>query len=223
MENENEIIEKTNKKSLMFTRILMLIVAIVPILLVAILYQKMPEKIPGHWEMDNIRYDPKWTSFITCLLPMLMFGLSFLATSEKFAPKNTNPSKIQRNIICDFFLAIELFLCSLQIIVLIETFKPNTVEVGKVVPFILGLLLIILGNFIPKMPVKSIKKTDNQGINIDSLNKQIKQKRVIGLLAVIFGIILAIISWVCSSIILIVVSICVFVLCVIIALIATRK
>ena len=227
--NQNEEYESSgneeNEKGILFrTRILMLITALIPIALVAVLYNKLPDLIPGHWNIDSsIRYDPKWTSFITSALPLLLFTLSFVATNEKMLGINKSSSKkVQKNTICIFLFGIELLLMSLQIIVLVESLASGTLDVTKVVFLILGVFFIFTGNLLPKMPMKYINGIKIKKADKKTLSKGVKTKRLLGYVMIIAGVIFAVSSFFASVYVLLG-SVCVFVVSMIVVTICVQR
>lgn len=120
------------------------------LLLTIILYNKLPSSVPTHWniagEIDG--YSPK--IFGAFMSPVIMIftwcGMKFL---PKIDPKKKNYEKFEKsyslivNTLITFFLVI-------HIITLLSALGYN-VPVEKIIPSIVGVLFIVIGNYLPKL------------------------------------------------------------------------
>ncbi|GAA0076677.1 SdpI family protein [Clostridium sp. CTA-5] len=114
-----------------------------------ILYNKLPNQMPMHWNIagEINRYGSK--SFAAFLPPVLMLlvWLGMLLT-PKIDPKKDNYSKFDKsyNIIINVTLT---FLFILHISVIAVSLGYN-VQINRVIPFMLGILFVFIGNYLPK-------------------------------------------------------------------------
>ena len=132
-------------------RILLLTVAIclVPIVLGAVLYNKLPEQMPIHFTINDVpdNYAPK--EFALFGIPLIMATvqavcLLFTAKVKKLE-RDKKPKIIK---IFEWFIPI---LTVLIYIIMIEVPLGSTIYVGKSVCLILGISFIIVGNYFPKV------------------------------------------------------------------------
>lgn len=135
---------KTNRSYQILTWVL----AFVPLIAVALLYGRLPAEIPMHWEFGGqVRYDPKWQLWI--IAGMAPLFCLFFSVIPKIDPRQRNYAKFG-----DAYQAFQcimmVFLAVMVGIILIESLRPGTVEVRRVVIFLLAVLLLFLGNMMPK-------------------------------------------------------------------------
>lgn len=135
--------EKKNK----ITLILTVIVCLLPMILGAALYNKLPEQMPIHFNVKNEsdNYAPK--AFALFGIPLILAALQTLCivfTSKKIG-NNKKPIIIK---IMEWFIPI---LTVFIYIIMIEVPLGSSVYVGKSVCLVLGVLFMIIGNYIPKM------------------------------------------------------------------------
>lgn len=124
---------------------LIIIAFIIPIAL----YSKLPDLMPIHWgisgEVDN--YAPK--AFAAFLPPFIMVSMWILMEFlPKIDPKKANYSKFMGSyrIMINFLIT---FFFILHIAVIISSLG-YAIPINKVVPGLVGILFIIIGNYLPK-------------------------------------------------------------------------
>ncbi|AOR23788.1 SdpI family protein [Clostridium taeniosporum] len=131
------------------TKIYNITLIITAFLISILLYSKLPNEMPMHWnaygEIDN--YGPK--IFAAFLPPIIMIfiwgGMLFI---PKIDPKKENYNKfntsytIITNIIVTFFFILH--------IVVIITSLGYDIPIYKIIPFIIGIIFILIGNYLPK-------------------------------------------------------------------------
>lgn len=135
----------TNKKNV----ILMWILALIPLISVAILYGKLPAEVPMHWGVDGtVGYGPKYQLFIIGGLSLFMAAM--FQFMPKIDPRKNNYGKFGKyyDLFCIF---MELFLMIVMGIVLSESLYPGKISVGHIVPLFCSILFIFLGNIMPKI------------------------------------------------------------------------
>ena len=134
---------KKNWKILLITSIAILL----PIVAGLILWNQLPDRMPSHWnasgEIDG------WSSkpFAVFGMPAIMLGfhwLCVLATSAD--PKKTGHTPKMLNLV----LWIIPVLHALLSIIVYAVALGQTVRVEIVMPVVIGLLLTIVGNYLPK-------------------------------------------------------------------------
>jgi len=131
------------------TVIAMIVLSLLPIVVTALLYNSLPAEIPTHWGIDGtVTYSPKseiWP--ITGLTPLM--ALLFIVVPN-IDPKKRNYKRFS-GVYELFCVVIMLFMLAMSSFMLIEALRPGTVNVSKVVPFMVGVLFIYIGNIMPKV------------------------------------------------------------------------
>lgn len=130
-------------------RIATYILAILPLLVLTSIYTKLPEQVPMHWDFNGtVSYEAKsqlWIMFSLGIVMSILFDVL-----PKIDPKRKNYQKFGKYY--DLFaIGMVIFIDIINTIIIIESFYPNTVAVGKGVIVLLGILFIFLGNIMPKI------------------------------------------------------------------------
>lgn len=136
--------------------IISVLVCLSPMILGAILYGRLPEQMPIHFTINDIpdNYAPK--NFALFGIPLIMAvvqAICLLAVNTK-ANKIENSKKPKILKIMEWFIPI---LTVLVYIIMIEVPLGSTVYVGKSVCLILGILFMIIGNYMPKVSYENGK------------------------------------------------------------------
>ena len=130
-------------------RVLIWVLAISPLVITAILYGSLPERIPMQWGLGGtVRYDPKvhiwWVAGMSPALAALFMLL------PKIDPRKQNYEKF-RGFYDAFCLFIMIFLHGMVGIILSESFFPGRLQVDFVIMAACGVLFVFLGNMLPKV------------------------------------------------------------------------
>lgn len=134
---------KNNKGKLIITSIIILL----PILLGLILWDKLPEKIPTHWNAEGVVDGWSRKEFAVFGLPAVLFVLHWVCLLVSSAdPKNQNYS--------EKMLQLVFWICPV-LSVLIGVLSYGTAlgmefKVDKIMLLLVGLLFIVIGNYLPK-------------------------------------------------------------------------
>jgi len=135
----------TNKR----LQILIWVLALLPVVIVAIFYGRLPEQIPTHWNIDGtVTYGGKSTILMMAGLSPVMAIL--LRVMPKIDPRKKNYAKFQ-SYYDEFIVVLLLFLLMMVGVVLSESFLPGRISVGRVVTIAMGILFVFLGNLLPKI------------------------------------------------------------------------
>ncbi len=171
-----------NKKKLILTSI----VTLAPILLGLLLWDKLPEQVPTHWnaagEVDG------WSSkaFSVFGLPVILFALHWMCLLATNAdPKKQN---IQGKL-----LNIVLWICPIvswmAAVLSYGTALGIEFKMDKLMPIIMGVMFIVVGNYLPKC-----KQSYTMGIKLPwTLNDEEnwnRTHRMAGKLWVVGGIVI---------------------------------
>lgn len=129
-------------------QILAWVLAVVPLIMVAAVYGRLPDQVPTHWSLDGtVTYGSKTTLWMIAGLTV-PFAVLF-PVLPRIDPRKKNYHKFLPSY--DLFqVVMMLFMIVMSGIVIVETMRPGTVRVGNVVTGLVSLLLLILGNMLPK-------------------------------------------------------------------------
>ena len=123
--------------------------ALAPAVLIAVLYNSLPDMVPMHWGMGGrVRYDPKVHIWWLAALSPLLAGLFMLL--PKIDPRKKNYEKF-RGFYDGFVIVMMLFMLGIVGMVLSESFNPGRLQIEFVVVAACGLLFAFLGNMMPKI------------------------------------------------------------------------
>ena len=171
---------KTYKTVLYFT------LSLLPLLVVCILFSSLPEKIPMHYNFNGEinRWGTKYESFI---LPIITIIFAFIFQLLKFTKNNVANAKPYEALSLGFLFIFNIF----NFIFLYYCFYPRIFGATNLINAIMCVMLIIFGNFFPKL-----KQNSFVGLRLYwTLNNEIvwyKTHRLAGIVWVIGGSIMLI-------------------------------
>ena len=182
--------EKKNKKTL----ILSVIICLLPMVLGIAFYSKLPEQMPIHFTIGDVpdNYAPK--NFALFGIPLIMAivqAICLIGVNIK-ANKLKNDEKPKILKIMEWFIPIVTVLIY---IIMIEVPLGSTVYVGKSIFLILGILFMIIGNYLPKMSYEIGKATFHPMPKSEKSFR--KMSKIMGYSFIVMGIVLLImIIWI---------------------------
>lgn len=141
--------EKKNINKLIIT----VLVCLLPIILGVVLYNKLPEQMPIHFTISDTpnNYAPK--NFALFGIPVIMAVVQVICMiSAMNKLKNKEKPRIAK--IMEWFIPI---LTVLLYIIMVGAALGSNIYVGKSVCLILGILFMIIGNYLPKMSYDTAK------------------------------------------------------------------
>lgn len=160
------------------------IIILLPILVGVILWDKLPNEIPSHWNISG-EVDA-WSSKATVVfgMPLLMLAIQWVGVFATSAdPKKQNHGGKMLHLVFWLVPVICLVLSTISYSVALGT----AVKVEVIMPIFMGLLFVIIGNYLPKC-----KQNYTIGIKIPwTLSSEVnwnKTHRLAGRLWVICGI-----------------------------------
>ncbi len=122
--------------------------ALLPLALVALFYARLPARIPMNWDLNGgVRYDAKWQLWIVAAMSPLCAAL--FRVLPRIDPKKTSYTKFAAPYRA-FQWFMMVFFAVIVGMVLLESLRPGTVDVGVTVTLLMALLFIALGNMMPK-------------------------------------------------------------------------
>lgn len=134
---------KENKKKLILTSILILM----PVLIGLILWNKLPEKVPTHW--NSVGEVDGWSSKIFAVLglPGFLFAVHWVcALASSADPRKQNIEGKVLNIVFWICPIISV----LGSILIYGTALGMEFKVDKIIPALVGIMFIVIGNYLPK-------------------------------------------------------------------------
>lgn len=126
----------------------MFIIPIVSLLISAAVYPSLPEQIPVHFGFNGVpdNYAGKWFVFV---IPLISALLTFVAEfMPKIDPKGHNYEKFPKAYQLIHWL-VNLVLCGCNIFIIIYSLGYEF-NVGYLAGPMVGIMFIILGNYMPK-------------------------------------------------------------------------
>ena len=125
------------------------VLAAVPPVLLALCWGGLPDRVPVHWGLDGaVTYGARWELVVPALLPLLLLAL--LRFLPRLDPKRRNYEKFQTYYEA-FSLVLVAFIAVMMGVALLESFRPGTLSMGRVVSALVGLLFLFLGNLMGKV------------------------------------------------------------------------
>lgn len=131
------------------TLILSVVICLLPMVLGIAFYSNLPEQMPIHFTVNDIpdNYAPK--NFALFGIPIIMAivqAICIISTTKIHKLKNNEKPIIVK--IMEWFIPV---ITVLVYIIMIEAPLGSDVYVGKSICLILGILFMIIGNYLPKM------------------------------------------------------------------------
>lgn len=169
-----------------------LFLALIPILMVLALYSKIPQIVAIHFNFnfEPDGYAPKWTLFLFSGLFLLVeVFICYCINNEKFGAKEN--MRIYRIIAW----IIPVLSVLLQFITISYALNKN-LSIIRLAPLVVGTILIILGNSIPKIT----KPNKFCGIRLpwtmENKDNWIKTNRLFGRLTFLLGLVFILASFI---------------------------
>jgi uncharacterized membrane protein len=127
------------------------ILSFIPLLITIVFYNRLPEKVPMHW---NIRgqidaYYPKFPGAF--IIPVMGLFITFLLQFlPKLDPRKENYSKFKKQYSVFMFVMIAFFIV-IQLIIIGVSMGADFIRVDAIIKLFLGIMILIFGNFMPKL------------------------------------------------------------------------
>lgn len=165
------------------------VLAVLPLIAVLLVYNKLPESIPMHWDINGqVSYGAKVQLWLPASLGLILSAMFVIL--PKIDPRRGNYDKFD-NVYFLFRIMMMIFLLGMTLLVISESFYPGHIRVSTVVTVALGILFTFLGNALPK-----IKNNFFMGIKtpwtLSSVDVWNKTHRLGGFLMFLSGIVMII-------------------------------
>lgn len=190
--------KNSSLKKILFTT------SVIPLIIVLIALRFLPEKIPAHYDLHmNIdRWGSKYESLLfpafTIIMAAFMYGMS------RFSAKHENGESNQKVLLISG-IAENLFFTAMTIWFLLTAFKAVSsskigVEISVNIIFIsAGIVMVVIGNFLPKCKLNSVVGIRTKW-SMANEDVWFKCQRFGGVLFVVCGILMAVVSAAVESI-----------------------
>ena len=145
---------KKNLKTIIATSI----ITLSPVIIGLVLWEKLPEQIATHFNVNNEPDGYSSKAFVVFGLPLIMLGLHIICLlATKADPKKKNFTDKNLRLVMWITPAISLLMS-----VLTYGYTLNSsIKTGTVIILFMGILFIIIGNYMPK-----VKQNFSIGIKI---------------------------------------------------------
>ena len=134
---------KKNKWQLMISSIIILL----PIVAGLLIWNYLPEQIATHWGIDGEPDGWSSKSFAIFGLPLILLAVHWACVFfTSHDPKNKDQNSKVFNMVLWILPVISLVVCGLTYAVALG----NDINIGMAVRILLGILFVIIGNYMPK-------------------------------------------------------------------------
>lgn len=173
------------KKSNLKTLILTCAVCLLPMIFGAVFYEKLPEEMPVHFNMNNEvdRYASK--EFALFGIPAIMLGMQIFCCVISNVNENKKEKKPRFIGIVEWIIPILSVVIS---VIMIEVSLGSDVDVRKSIMLILGILYLLIGNYMPKTSYEEMKGKMHPMPKDEKMYR--KMMRMMGYTFVAFGLLL---------------------------------
>jgi len=123
------------------------LICLLPVIFSAVVYTSLPEQVAIHWNSAGVpdRYAHK--AFAAFGLPILLIALNFLSqTAMMHDPKRAGHSKAMHGFACWLIPAISIIMVPVTLLISMGF----EIDIVMVVTLMVGVLFVILGNYLPK-------------------------------------------------------------------------
>ena len=162
------------------------IICLLPIILSLAMYDKLPDQMPIHWDVDGNPDNYGSKAFATIGLPFLMAGLNLITHFGL----NSDPKKANASAVIKLIGKLTIpFLAVVLVPITLFAGMGYDIPIEKIAPAFVGLLFIVIGNYLPKS-----KQNYTVGIKIPwTLNNETnwnKTHRLAGYLWILGGLLM---------------------------------
>ncbi len=124
------------------------VAAILPLIMVAAVWTRLPEQVPLNWGFDGtISYGGRAILWgLAVINPLIVLLMTF---APRVDPRKENYQKFKGpySALC---LAVVLLMDAVMLITLAESLRPGTVNVYVMVQLMVAVLMMVIGNMMPK-------------------------------------------------------------------------
>ena len=134
-------------KNIWKTLVITSLIILLPVVAGVILWDQLPEQIPTHWNAVGQIDDYSGKAFVVFGLPGILLGIQWLCALATLAdPKKQNHSDKVLHLVLWFVPALTCLMSALTYAAALG----KEVKMEMVMPVFVGLVLAIIGNYLPK-------------------------------------------------------------------------
>lgn len=134
---------KENKKKLILTSVII----VLPIIAGLLLWNKLPDQVPTHWNTQGEVNGWSSKAFAVFGLPVFLFGIHWLCLlAAKTDPKRRNYSEKMWNLVLWICPVVSIFTA----VLVYGASLGMEFQIDKFMPILMGVTFIIIGNYMPK-------------------------------------------------------------------------
>lgn len=172
--------KKINMKTLIITSI----VCLLPIILGMLVYSELPEQVAIHWGIDNNPNGYFSKQAFVFGMPIMMLALQiFCCVVSDISDKNPEANK---KAVTVYKWIIPILTVVLYIITVMIALGSN-LDIRKIVMMILGIIFIVLGNYMPKLKADYVMNMKAFWVKNKDENLVKKYSRITGYMLIISG------------------------------------
>jgi uncharacterized membrane protein len=180
-----------------FKNKLSLILLLIPYLALALVYNKLPQQVALHFNINGQpdRFGAKSELWWSCgILVVVGIAILFLLTNIHKVERNKNKLKNQ-NVMATTALFVSLLFCGVQFAIITSAYNPNLNHFGfRLILALVGVLYAVIGNYMP-----TLKPNHFVGIRVpwtlNSENNWRQTHQKIGKYWFASGVFLFLVSW----------------------------
>ncbi|WP_242844611.1 SdpI family protein [Clostridium novyi] len=135
------------KKKVDRTMIITTVVCLLPIIFSLMVYDKLPEKVPIHWNGEGVIDNYASKPVGAFLLPVVMAVVNIITNiCLNNDPRQKNASKVLKLIGLWTIPCLTIVACTITML----SALGHKIHVESITPVFVGILIIICGNYLPK-------------------------------------------------------------------------
>lgn len=129
---------------------LMWAISLLPVIITIFVFGRLPEEIPMHWNLHG-EIDAWYPKFPWAfMMPLIGILITVLATVlPKIDPKKENYERFKSQYFI-IRLILVVFFAIMQMVIISISMGATFIKVDTIVKLMIGILLIVLGNIMPK-------------------------------------------------------------------------
>lgn len=134
---------KKDKSKIVITTIITLL----PIIAGIVLWDKLPNKIPIHWDINGEADGWGSKGFAVFGIPILLAVFQITCSLLEYYLNNNQKSNIAFNIVIWIFPVMSILA---NAYIYMQTLGITTFKIERILPLVLGIFFVIIGNYLPK-------------------------------------------------------------------------
>ncbi len=152
---------KTNIKNNLFTIIITSIITLMPMVAGILMWDKLPDVLTTHWGADGVADGTGSKAFAVFGIPLIMLVLHWVCIIATSADRNNQGSNRKMfRVVLWLIPVISIFINAVSYIASFGI-KTEEIDIKLIAMLLIGVLLIVIGNYLPKC-----KRNSTMGIKL---------------------------------------------------------